>query len=171
MVAAAPLGDVVEQHRDIDNAPRDDLVENRGRERMVGAQFTLLDPREQADRTDAVLVDGVVVVHVELHLRDDTAEIGHEPAEYGGFVHPAQHRFGVSVRRQHLHEQRIGPRIAPDFCADQPGVAVRRAHRLRVDLKAMFVGQRKDLDQANRVLPEPVVRRQRKAAPVQHEPR
>ncbi len=76
MIAAAPLGNVVEQHGKIQHAPRNDLVDDRGAERMVLAELAILDPGEQPDGADGVLVDGVVVIHVELHLRDDAAESG-----------------------------------------------------------------------------------------------
>ena len=58
MVAAAPLGDVVEQHRDIEHAARDELVDHDMRQRMIGGELTALDPAEQVDRVDGMLVDG-----------------------------------------------------------------------------------------------------------------
>src|SRR3546814_6231978 len=82
MIAAAALGDVVQQHRDIEHAPRRfaDMFEDAGRQRMIGLERAVLDLRQQADRADGVLVDRIMVVHIELHLRDDAAEIGHQPA-------------------------------------------------------------------------------------------
>ena len=50
----------------------------------------------QPDGADRVFVDRIMMVHVELHLRDDTAEIGHETAEHARFVHPAKHGFGIA---------------------------------------------------------------------------
>ena len=100
MVAAAPLGDVVEQHGDIEHPPRGDLPEDRGRDRVVLLELAALDRREQADRADRMLVDRIMMVHVELHLRDDAAEVGNEAAEHAGLVHPAQHQSradGVQV--------------------------------------------------------------------------
>ena len=70
-------------------------LNDAGGELVLVAQLALLDPRQQADRADGVLVDRIMVVHVELHLRDDAAEIGHEAAEHAGLVHPAQHRLGI----------------------------------------------------------------------------
>ena len=43
--------------------------------------FAALDLREDADAAQQMLVDGVVVVHVELHHGDDLAEFGDQPAE------------------------------------------------------------------------------------------
>ena len=74
MVAAASLGDVVEQHRDVEHAARCDLVDQFAGQRMIGGQLAMLDPAEQPDRAQAMLVDGIMMIHVELHLRDDPAE-------------------------------------------------------------------------------------------------
>ena len=58
---------------------------------MIVGQLATLDRRQQPDGADRMLVDGVVVVHVELHLGDDAAEVGDEAAEHARLVHPAQH--------------------------------------------------------------------------------
>src|SRR3546814_19385994 len=81
MVTAASLGDVVEQHRAIYDAPRVYLVHDHGRQRMIFLEPVLLDIGEQPDRADRMFVDGIMMIHVELHLRDDAAEIRHEAAE------------------------------------------------------------------------------------------
>ncbi len=111
MIAAATLGDVVQQHREIERRPREDLVHHVGRQRMVFLQHTRLDLREDADRADRVLVDRVRVIHVVLRLRDDPAEVGNEAAEHAGLVETPQRRLRIMARRQHLHEQPIGFRI------------------------------------------------------------
>ena len=126
MVAAAALGDVVQQHRDVEHAPRRDLLDDRGRQRMILLELAALDRRKQADRADRMLVDRIMVVHVELHLRDDPAEVGNEAAEHAGLVHPAQHRLGLVDAGQHFHEQRVGARIVADLAIDQRGVAASR---------------------------------------------
>src|SRR3546814_15774868 len=66
-----------------------------------------------------LLVDRIMMIHVELHLRDDAAEIGNEAAEHPRLVHPAQHRFGIARGRQNVEEQLIRARVA--------------AHPLRLD--------------------------------------
>src|SRR3546814_9851020 len=75
---------VVQQHRDIEHAPRRfaDMFEDAGRQRMIGLERDVLDLRQQADSADGVLVDRIMVVHIELNLRDDAAEIGYQPAEH-----------------------------------------------------------------------------------------
>src|SRR3546814_2610366 len=100
------------------------------------------------------------MLHVELHLRDDTAKIGNETAEYRGFVHPAQHRFGIARAGQHIEEQRVRARLAAHALRlDELGVVARLAHRLRMNLQAMLVGERENLDQPHRVGGEEIVRR------------
>jgi hypothetical protein len=71
-------------------------------ERMVVARLPALDLGEHADRADQVLVDRVVVVHVELHHRHDLAEVRHEAAEHADLVHLAQDGLRVAARGQHL---------------------------------------------------------------------
>ena len=75
VIAAAPLGDIVQQHRNMQNAPVDQLVDDGARQAVIGFQLTALDPGKQADGADRVFVHRVMVVHVILHLRDNTAEI------------------------------------------------------------------------------------------------
>jgi hypothetical protein len=68
----------------------------------------MLDLAHHADGADQVLVHRVVVVHVELHHRDDLAEIRHEAAEHAGLVHAAQDALGFAVRGQDFEEQAVG---------------------------------------------------------------
>ncbi len=122
MVAAAALGDIVQQHRDIKHPARCDLLEQRGRQRMVLRQLASLDPRQQADRPDRMFVDGIMVVHVELHLGDHSAEVGNEASENASLVHPPEDHIGLVSRRQHVEEQRVAARVVADL-VDQPRVA------------------------------------------------
>ena len=89
-----------------------------------------------------MLVDGEVVVHVELHLRDDAAEIGNEAAEHARLVHPAQHLLGIVAAGQQLEEQRVGALVAAHLAVDQPRVARDQPQRLRVDLEVLGIGER-----------------------------
>src|SRR4051794_8197484 len=47
VIAATALGDVVQQHGDIEHAPRRNLPEDRGRDGMVLLQLAALDRREK----------------------------------------------------------------------------------------------------------------------------
>ena len=80
-----------------------------------------------------------------------------------------QHRLRIARRRQHVHEKSIGARIVTDARVDQPRVARRRAHRERVDLQPVPIGQREDLDQTDGILLEECVIGQRKPTTIEHE--
>ena len=95
MVAAASLGDVVQQHGDIERRARCNLLEKGGRNRVILLELAALDRREQTNGPDRMLIDSIVMVHVELHLRDNAPEVGNKAAEHTRLIHPAEHRFGM----------------------------------------------------------------------------
>ena len=97
-------------------------------ELVVAAAFDLL---KDADAADQMLVHRVVVVHVELHHRDDLAEGADEAAEHAGLVHAPQHDLGV-VRGQDLHEDPVGFRALAQLGVDQLQRTRRRAHGVGV---------------------------------------
>ncbi len=108
---------------------------------MILGQFGALDLGQQADRADRMFVDRIMVIHVELHLRDDPPEVGNEPPEHPRLIHPAKHQIGIGEAGQHLEEQGIGRRIVAHL-VDRPGVAGRGAHRPGMDFEALARGQR-----------------------------
>ena len=156
VVAAPPLGDIVQQRGDEQHAAADQFLHHVIGERMVLLELARLDLRQQPDRADRMLVHRIMVIHVELHLRHDAAEIGHETAEHGCLVHPAQHQLGIARAAQHVHEQRIGTRIGADMPVDQMRIHARLTHRAGVDLDLVPVGKLEDLDQPHRVLAEEI---------------
>ena len=74
-----------------------------GERRVVAA--AALDLGEHADAAQQMLVHRVVVIHVELHHRDDLAEGRHEAAEHAGLVHAPQHGFRIVLRGEDFEEQ------------------------------------------------------------------
>src|SRR3546814_7121957 len=70
VIAAASLGDIVQQHRDILRAPRSDPVDQAGRAGMILLQLALLDSVQEPDGADRVLVDGVVMIRSEEHTSE-----------------------------------------------------------------------------------------------------
>src|SRR3546814_18633752 len=69
-----------------------------------------------------------------------------------------------------IEEQRVRAGLAAHaLLLDQLGVVARLAHRLRMNLQAMLVGERENLDQPHRVGGEEIVRRQREPAAVEDE--
>ena len=95
MIAPTALGDIVQQGSDEQRAAALQPLDFLRRARVIFRQLTLLDRVEEADRADGMLVHRIVVVHVELHLRIDPPEIGHEAAEHACLVHPPQDHFGI----------------------------------------------------------------------------
>ena len=90
MVAAASLGDVVQQHRDIERAAGLQLLDDARGDRRHIRQFAPLQGVEHPDRLDRVLVDGEDVIGVELHLADDARPVGQIAAEQPRLVQDMQ---------------------------------------------------------------------------------
>ena len=97
MIAAAALGNVMQQDRHIEHLARNHLAQDRGRQRMILTKRAFFDPREQANGADRMFINGIMMVHVKLHLRDDPAKVGNKAAKNAGFVHPAQHAFRIAL--------------------------------------------------------------------------
>ena len=70
-----------------------------------------------ADALDRVFVDGVVMVHIELHHRDDGGKFRNERAKDAKLVHAAQTPFGVAVFEHGIQKQ-----LGRDFAALHIGV-------------------------------------------------
>ncbi len=153
MIAAAALGDVVQQHRKIERAARIDGREERGRERHLFLDHAMLDIREDADREQRMLVDRIGVIHVVLHLRDDAAEIGDEAAEHAGLVHPAQRDLGIDVaRRQDLDEEAVRFRIVAQLGIDEFQGMRDDAQRMRMDVEPFLLRDMEEADERDRIL-------------------
>ena len=134
VVLDAALGDVVQEQRDVEQRAmlRLDRAHQLGGERRVVAA-TGLDVGEDADAAQQMLVHRVVVIHVELHHRDDAAEGGHELAEHAGLVHPAQHGLGVVLRGEDLEEQPVRLLVLAQLAVDQLERAGGDVHRVGVE--------------------------------------
>jgi hypothetical protein len=169
MVAAAALGDVVQKHRDIEHAARGDLPEDRGRDRVILLELAPLDRRDEADRADRMLVHRIMVIHVELHLCDDAAEVWNEAAEHACLVHPAQHDLRPVDGRQDFHEQSVRARVFADLRVDEDRVPRGGAHRGRVDLELLAGGEGEQLEQAHGIGAKEIVLGDRDSPAVEDE--
>mgnify|MGYP006915173993 CR=1 FL=1 len=156
MVTLGALGDVVQQHRDVERLAGLDLVDQLVGERVLVLQEAALDLGDVADRPDEMLVHRVMVVHVELHQRDDAAEGWHEAAEHAAFVHPSELRLRICARRQHLEEQPVRFRIGPELVVDQVQRPGHRLQRVGVDVHGLFVGEPEEPQQVHRIAREDV---------------
>ncbi len=169
MVAAAALGDVVQQERHVERAPRLHLVDHLGRERMILAELAVLDAMQDAEREQRVLVDRVHVIHVELHLRHDTAEVRHEAAEDADLVHAPEDALGIAGRGQRLEEEAVGFGIGAELPVDQVEMTRRQLQRTRMDVEGVRLRHVEQAQQRHRILGEGVVRGHRQPLALQHE--
>jgi hypothetical protein len=88
VVLGPPLGDVVQEDGHVERFTLLDAGHQLGGQRMLALAFALVDARQHRNGADQVLVDRVVMIHVELHHRDDLAEFRNEAAQNPGLVHP-----------------------------------------------------------------------------------
>ena len=131
----------------------------------MAAAFDLL---QESDAAQQMLVHGIVMVHVELHHRDDLAKGADELTEHPGLVHAPQHDFGV-VRSQDFHEQPVGFRVFAQLAVNEPERARHRAHRVGVKRQIVLLRESENPDQIDRVVPEDVRRGQVNAVVVNDE--
>ena len=90
MVAAAALGDVVEQPGEVEHFPALEVGDEPRAQRILVRVLRLGEAAQVADHHQDVLVDRVDVEEVVLHLADDAAERRQVAAEDAVQVHPAQ---------------------------------------------------------------------------------
>ena len=120
-----------------------------GERRVLGAAG--LDVGEDADAAQEMLVDRIVVIHVELHHRHDAAEGAHELAEHAGLVHAAQHGLGVVLRGQDLEEQAVRLLVLAQVVVDEVERMADGAHRVGMECEIVLLRQMEDADQVDRI--------------------
>ena len=109
-----------------------------------------------ADAAQQVLVDRIVMIHVELHHRDDAAEGAHEMAKHAGFVHAPQHGLGVVGRGEDFEEEPVRLRIVAQLAVHQLERARGKMHRVGMEGEIVFLRELKDADQVDRIALEHV---------------
>ena len=158
MILDPALGDVVQEQRDVEQLamPRlncsHQLVGELG---VLGAAG--IDVGEHADAAQQMLVHRIVVIHVELHHRDDAAEGAHEAAEHAGLVHPPQHGLGVVLRGQDFEEEPVRLLVLAHRLVDELERAGRDMHGVGMEREIVFLREMKDADQVDRVALEHVL--------------
>ena len=73
-----------------------------------------------ADGSHEVLVDGIVMVHVVLHHRDDMTELGDKAAEHAAVVHPPQGIGRIDLAGQQFKEDTVRFGIIAELLVDLP---------------------------------------------------
>ena len=104
-----------------------------------------------------MLVHRVVVVHVELHHRDDAAEIRDKAAEQAGFVHAPEHHLRRAPSGQDLQEDAVGLRLVAQARRDQPERLRYEAAGIRVDGEVLAAGDGVEPEQVDRIALEGAV--------------
>src|SRR5260221_7642899 len=85
-----------------------------------------------------MLVDGIVVIHVELRHRHDASEGGHELTQHASLVHPPQHGLRVVLRSEDLKEQAIGLVVLAQSLVDEPERARGQVHGVGMNARLYF---------------------------------
>ena len=150
------LGDVVQEQADIEKVAVLDAGHQFVGEPVFGfvAGFDL---GQHADAADQMLVDGVVMIEVELHHRDDVAEFRHEFSEHARLVHAPKHDFGRVFRADNLAEKLVCLLILAQFRVDKLERAAREAERRRVKLEVMAVGDMEEADEIDGIALEHLI--------------
>src|SRR5271165_2079288 len=97
----------MQECREIELGAMRNLVDDLARQRMILCEPSRLDRAYRAHRAEEMLVDGVVMVHRELHHADDAAEVGNEPAEHTSLVHAPERGLGGVARREDVEKQTV----------------------------------------------------------------
>ena len=157
MILGAALGDIVQEQRHIEQAGIGEMGQQFVGERKLVFQPAIGDVGHDADGADQVLVHRIVVIHVELHQRDDLAELGHQLAQHAGLVHAAQDaldRFGAG---EDFEEIGVYPLVGPQFFIDQAHRPGQKLERIGVEHHPFAAGHPEYLDDVDRVLFEHLV--------------
>ena len=133
VVLVPALADVVQQERDVEDPAVHALLQDRGRHGQGFDEVAVLDLGQVPDALDGMLVDGVVVIHVELHHRHDRFELGDKRRQHAQLVHPAQRAVGIAVFQQQVEEDAPGLFRIAHLVVDQVQVRLDEAHRVGMD--------------------------------------
>src|SRR5207247_940874 len=144
MISWQPFGDVVKEDGTVQGGARGDAADETARQRMLLFQLAALDRAENADGADQMLVDRIVMVHVELHERDGVTERRHETSEHTRFVHAPKRPFGRTAGGRYLEKQAIGVAILLQCRRYQIERSRDGPQCMRVDVHAFFIGKMED---------------------------
>ena len=100
MISWKPFGDIMQKRRCIEDLAPVDPLDQFCRQRMFVLAFTALDCRHIANRSDQVLINCIMMIHVELHTRDNTPELRNKGSEDARFIQQAQRVFRISPRSE-----------------------------------------------------------------------
>ncbi len=131
MVAAAALGDVVEEAGEKQRLLVLEVGDEPRAERIFVRMLRFGEPAQVPDHHQDVLVHRVDVEEVVLHLPDDAAQHRQVLAENAEQVHPAQLVRKATGLAEDLHEARAVAGVAPECDVDPAPLAPQRPQRPR----------------------------------------
>ena len=93
VILLAALGDVMAKQGEIECRALLDRGDDGACQRMLLDEAMRVQIGKMADNAQQMFIDREVMIHVELHQRDDAAEIRDEAAEHASLIHQPQHDF------------------------------------------------------------------------------
>ena len=106
---------------------------------------------------------------LELHQRDDAAEIRDEAAEHAGLVHQSQNDLRRVARGQQVEKQAVGLAVGAQRGVDAFQRLRDEARRAGMDREAVPIGKPEETDEVHGIAPERVGRGERQAIIVDRE--
>ena len=128
MVATAPLAEVVEEPREIEELRLGQALEDLAAERQLCGVLGQRHAPQVAHHEQGVLVHGVGVEEVVLHLPLDLAEGGQIGAEHPVAVHAPQLVRDAARLAQQLHEQAARAQVRAEALVDEVQVLADQAY-------------------------------------------
>ena len=119
MAFRAAFGDVMQEHRYIKHHSVIDKRDHFTSQRMLIAKPLILDFREDPHGPQKMLIDRIMVIHVELHHCDNATEIRNETPEDTSLGHPPQHIFRIPTRGQNAQEDFVGLLVVTQIMINQ----------------------------------------------------
>ena len=98
-----------------------------------------------------MLVDGVVMIHVELHHRDDLAEFRDEAAEHAGLVHAAQDEARILAGGEDRQEEAVRLLAFSEGIVDQRQRAGDGFQRVRMEFQPVQIRHMEEAHDRHRV--------------------
>ncbi|MNE31057.1 hypothetical protein D3C80_1246040 [compost metagenome] len=169
MVFLPALGDIVQQHGDIKRLALFNAGHQLVGERMGINRRALVHFRQHADGADQMLIHRIVMIHVELHHRDDLAEFGNELAQHPRLVHAAQSECRITPRGEDRQEQPVRFLVFAKLVIDERQRAGDDTQSIRMQFKIVDIGDVEETDQIDRVVLEDVRLGQSDPSPVLNE--
>ena len=160
MIAAATLGDVVEDGREIRELRLRQRLHDARQLRELVVVLRHRQAPQVADDEQRVRVDGVGMEQVVLHAADDAAERRNVAAEHAVQVHAPQLVRHAGRRAQDVEEQAVIARMLAELFVDQPQVPRQLSGSSRARTprdRRVLLEDDEQLEQRGRVAVEDVV--------------